>query len=705
MHHLNAALRAHALYKRDVEYIVRGGEVIIVDEFTGRTMPGRRWSDGLHQAVEAKERVRVREENQTVASITFQNYFRLYKKLSGMTGTADTEAPEFLQIYGLEVVVIPTHRPMIRKDQSDFVYLTQKDKFEAIIEDIRDCAQRAQPVLVGTTSIETSEFLSGLLQKEGVAHEVLNAKQHEREAHVVAQAGPPGAGDDRDQHGRPRHRHRARRQPGGGAARGCAAGGASRGRYRAARARTPSADAPGCPPSEAGGGARRCEAERRGTRGLAGAARPGDRGRRAAHRRHRAPRVTAHRQSAARPLGPPGRSGLEPLLSVDGRQPDADLRRSEPHQAAAAVRRHEGGRGHRERHALAPDREGAAQGRGAQLRYPQAAAAVRRRRQRSAQGDLSAAHRDPGHRRHERRDPGDVRRCGRRRWSTASWSRGSGRTTGTSEGLQRGAAARLQRGGGSQGLAASRSPSWSSRRCARAWSRTVRAAYQQKVERIGAPIMRYLEREIVLRMLDQHWRDHLAAMDYLRQGIHLRGYAQKDYRYEYKREAFELFSAMLDRVKFDTVSRLATVEVRTQEQIDREEAERRERLMRALQAQHAELQSLLRRASSRLTPEMARRRSGGIAAPGSAPAPWPGRRARRRQRPARPSASGSLQPTGAVPRRGRRSCARDARSAATSPVPAARARSTSIATGHWRAPSDACACVARRCCAMPAAGC
>src|SRR6202041_2056900 len=193
MHHLNAALRAHALYKRDVEYIVRGGEVIIAHESTGRTMPGRRWSDGLHQAVEAKEGVRVREENQTVASITFQNYFRLYKKLAGMTGTADTEAPEFLQIYGLEVVVIPTHRPMIRKDQSDYVYLTQKDKFEAIIADIKDCVQRTQPVLVGTTSIETSEFLAGLLQQEGVAHQVLNAKQHEREAHIVAQAGRPAA--------------------------------------------------------------------------------------------------------------------------------------------------------------------------------------------------------------------------------------------------------------------------------------------------------------------------------------------------------------------------------------------------------------------------------------------------------------------------------------------------------------------------------
>ncbi len=175
MHHVSASLRAHALYKRDVEYIVRNGEVVIVDEFTGRTMPGRRWSEGLHQAIEAKEGVKVREENQTVASITFQNYFRLYRKLSGMTGTADTEAPEFLQIYGLEVCVVPTHRPMVRQDHSDFVYLTQKDKFQAIVEDIRDCVSRQQPVLVGTTSIETSELLAGVLQKENITHEVLNA--------------------------------------------------------------------------------------------------------------------------------------------------------------------------------------------------------------------------------------------------------------------------------------------------------------------------------------------------------------------------------------------------------------------------------------------------------------------------------------------------------------------------------------------------
>src|SRR5512134_3311452 len=193
MHHLTAALRAHGLFKREVDYIVKDGEVIIVDEFTGRTMIGRRWSDGLHQAVEAKEGVNVKEENQTVASITFQNYFRMYRKLAGMTGTADTEAFEFQQIYGLEVVVIPTHKPMIRADNPDLVYLTQKDKYEAIIEDIRECVERKQPVLVGTTSVETSEFLSGLLREHSIDHEVLNAKQHEREALIVAQAGRPRA--------------------------------------------------------------------------------------------------------------------------------------------------------------------------------------------------------------------------------------------------------------------------------------------------------------------------------------------------------------------------------------------------------------------------------------------------------------------------------------------------------------------------------
>ena len=189
---MNAALRAQHLFNRDQHYVVRDGEIVIVDEFSGRMMPGRRWSDGLHQAVEAKEGVDIQKENQTLASITFQNYFRMYDKLSGMTGTADTEAYEFNQIYGLETVVIPTHRPMQRVDAMDKVYRTEAEKYNAVIEDIKECQKRGQPVLVGTTSIENSEIISNALSKAKLEHQVLNAKQHEREAHIVAQAGRPG---------------------------------------------------------------------------------------------------------------------------------------------------------------------------------------------------------------------------------------------------------------------------------------------------------------------------------------------------------------------------------------------------------------------------------------------------------------------------------------------------------------------------------
>ena len=192
LHYLNAALRAHTLFVKDQHYVVQNGEVIIVDEFTGRLMKGRRWSDGLHQAVEAKEGVEIQQENQTFASITFQNYFRMYEKLSGMTGTADTEAYEFQEIYGLETVVIPTHRMMIRDDQQDKVYRTAKEKYKAIVDDVKECFGRGQPVLVGTTSIENSELISDMLTKAGIPHNVLNAKQHEREAQIVMEAGRPG---------------------------------------------------------------------------------------------------------------------------------------------------------------------------------------------------------------------------------------------------------------------------------------------------------------------------------------------------------------------------------------------------------------------------------------------------------------------------------------------------------------------------------
>ena len=191
MHHLYAALRAHNLFKKDVDYIVRNNQIVIIDEFTGRMMAGRRWSDGLHQAVEAKEGVEIQQENQTLASITFQNYFRLYDNLSGMTGTADTEAPEFLQIYSLEVVILPTNKPMIRKDQADLVYRTVEEKYGAIVEAIQQCVSKGQPVLVGTASIDSSEYLSNILNQKSIKHEVLNAKQHEREAEIVAEAGRP----------------------------------------------------------------------------------------------------------------------------------------------------------------------------------------------------------------------------------------------------------------------------------------------------------------------------------------------------------------------------------------------------------------------------------------------------------------------------------------------------------------------------------
>ncbi len=192
VHHLNAGLRAYAIFVKDVDYIIKDGQVVIVDEFTGRTMSGRRWSEGLHQAIEAKESVNIQNENQTIASITFQNYFRLYDKLSGMTGTADTEAFEFQQIYGLEVVVVPTNKTMVRKDMGDLIYLTAREKYNSIIEDIKECTKKSQPVLVGTTSVETSEYLSDLLTKEKIKHEILNAKQHEREAGIIADAGIPG---------------------------------------------------------------------------------------------------------------------------------------------------------------------------------------------------------------------------------------------------------------------------------------------------------------------------------------------------------------------------------------------------------------------------------------------------------------------------------------------------------------------------------
>ena len=590
MHHLNAALRAHALYKRDVEYIVRGGEVIIVDEFTGRTMPGRRWSDGLHQAVEAKEGVRVREENQTVASITFQNYFRLYKKLSGMTGTADTEAPEFMQIYGLEVVVIPTHRPMVRKDNPDFVYLTQSDKFKAIIEDIRECAAREQPVLVGTTSIETSEFLSGLLQKESVEHQVLNAKQHEREAHIVAQAGRPGgitiatnmAGRGTDI------------VLGGNLEAELAAAGAiddaTREKVRAEwQIRHDKV-------VTAGGlhivGTERHESRRIDNQLRGRSGRQGDPGSSRFY--------LSMEDNLMRIFGDPLRT--QRLLKMAGMKEGEVIESGMlTRQIEKAQRKVEAHNFDIRKNLLLFD----------DVANDQRKVVYQQRTEIMGTEDLSGAIRGL-----MEDSVGSLLDLHLPRHAAASdWD-----LQGLAEAVLRDFNVRVD----PQGWL-SAEPELEEQALRERVVRAVNEAYDAKVARIGAPIMRHVEKDVMLRMLDQHWREHLAAMDYLRQGIHLRGYAQKDYRFEFKREAFELFSAMLDRIKFETSSLMAKIEVRTQEEIDREEEERRRRLMRALQAQHAEAASLLAAAEEQQTAVAAgvRASTGASAARAGARAPPP----------------------------------------------------------------------------------
>jgi preprotein translocase subunit SecA len=561
MHHLNAALRAHAIYKRDVEYIVRGGEVIIVDEFTGRTMPGRRWSDGLHQAVEAKEGVRVREENQTVASITFQNYFRLYKKLSGMTGTADTEAPEFLQIYGLEVVVIPTHRPMIRKDMPDLVHLTQTDKYKAIIEDIEECAKRQQPVLVGTTSIESSELLAGLLKEQGIAHEVLNAKQHEREAHIVAQAGQPGAVT---------------------IATNMAGRGTDIQLGGNLEADIATLEAAGETVDEARRAQLKAEWQQRHDAVLASGG---------LHivgtERHESRRIDNQLRGRSGRQGDAGSSRFylsmeDTLMRIFG-DPNrtkrllqfAGMKEGEVIESNMLTRQIEKAQRKVEAHNFDIRKQ--------LLLFDDVANDQRKVVYQQRTGILGATDLSEavaGMREDAVRAL--IDQFVPHQTAPADWD-----LDGLTEALQRDFTTTID---------------------AKAWiaenhelddntfrQRTVAAVdaqYDAKVERIGAPLMRQIEREVVLRNLDQHWREHLAAMDYLRQGIHLRGYAQKDYRYEFKREAFGLFSSMLDRVKHEAASVLCRVEVRDEAQIEREEAEQRERLMRALQAQHAEMPAL-----------------------------------------------------------------------------------------------------------------
>ena len=557
MHHLTAALRAHALYRRDVSYIVRNGEVVIVDEFTGRTMPGRRWSEGLHQAVEAKEGVQVREENQTVASITFQNYFRLYRKLAGMTGTADTEAFEFQQIYGLEVVVIPTNKPMLRRDQADLVYLTQKEKFDAIIEDIKDCHSRGQPVLVGTTSIETSEYLAGLLQKEGTPHQVLNAKQHEREAHIVAEAGRPGAVTI------------ATNMAGRGT--DIVLGG----NLEAELAQL------GPEATDAQREAHRADWRERHDKVLAAGGL-----RIIGTERHESRRIDNQLRGRSGRQGDPGSTRFylsieDNLMRIfgDAERTKAMLRRVGMREGEAIESNMLTGQIERAQRKVEAHNFDM---RKSLLEYDDVANDQRRVIYEQRNGlmqtdDISASLVDI--RRevvtaivNEYVPPESVEE----QWDVEGLSARLEKDFGVSLDLKRMLDEEL--GLDEDGLR---------KRVVDA----VEAAHQAKFAAVDPAQLRMLEKQIMLQQLDLHWKEHLAAMDYLRQGIHLRGYAQKNPKQEYKREAFEMFSSMLDDVKRDVVSFMAQARVRTPEEIALEEERRR--MAEFLQFQHAEAPSAM----------------------------------------------------------------------------------------------------------------
>jgi preprotein translocase subunit SecA len=556
MHHLSAAMRAHTLFQKNVDYIVRNGEVVIVDEFTGRTMPGRRWSEGLHQAIEAKEGVRVQNENQTLASITFQNYFRLYEKLSGMTGTADTEAFEFQQIYGLEVVVIPTHMPMIRTDLGDLVYLTMREKFEAIIEDIKQCIGKGQPVLVGTASIEASEHLSSLLNKAGIKHQVLNAKQHEAESHVIAQAGRPGtvtiatnmAGRGTDI------------VLGGGLEAELAAFGEG-------------ADSNMKQAVEVEWRVRHKQVVEAGGLHIVGT------------ERHESRRIDNQLRGRSGRQGDPGSSrfylSLEDSLmrifasdKVKGLMQRLGMKEGESIEHPWVTRAIENAQRKVEAHNFDIRKH--------LLEYDDVANDQRKvvyqqRNELMESEDISdsiAAIRS------------DVVNTVISEYVPEGSIEEQWNIEGVTEALDRefGLALPIQRWlDEDQNL----------------HEETLRGRIQNEVARrieekeklIGPETMRRFERDLMLQILDSHWKDHLAAMDYLRQGINLRSYAQKNPKQEYKREAFAMFEQMLEQIKHDVVSFLAKVQVRSERQLDEMEAHNRQQP--TMQYQHEEAGSAL----------------------------------------------------------------------------------------------------------------
>ncbi len=540
VHHLNAALRGHAIYQRDVDYIVRDGEVIIVDEFTGRTLTGRRWSDGLHQAVEAKEGVPVQRENQTLASITFQNLFRMYKKLSGMTGTADTEAFEFQSIYGLEVIVIPTNRPTVRKDSPDQVFLNRNGKFNAVLADIQDCYARGQPALVGTTSIETSELLSEHLRKAGVPHEVLNAKQHEREAQIVANAGMPGSITI------------ATNMAGRGT--DIVLGGS----LEAALEQLPE-DA-----SDADRARVKAEWQQRHdqVKAAGGLHIVGT-------ERHESRRIDNQLRGRSGRQGDPGSSRF--YLSLE----DNLMRIFASDWVQKAMKLI----GMKEDDVI-EDKLVSRQIEKAQRKVEAHNFDIRKNLL-----DFDDVNNDQRKVIYSQRDElldaesvkenidgirGDVVEDLVARFVPPNsvdeqWDlRGLEEELAVESGLS---------------LPVTRWPAETEELDAEAISRRVQEAmtahFDEKETQLGPETMRSLEKHIMLTVLDKSWKEHLASMDYLRQGIHLRGYAQKQPKQEYKKEAFELFSDMLEKVKREVVTILARVRIRSEEEVAALEAEER----------------------------------------------------------------------------------------------------------------------------------
>ncbi|MBQ1783646.1 MAG: preprotein translocase subunit SecA [Gammaproteobacteria bacterium] len=538
MHTINAALRAHLLFHRDVDYIVQDGEIVIVDEHTGRTMPGRRWSEGLHQAVEAREGVKIQNENQTLASITFQNYFRIYGKLAGMTGTADTEAFEFQHIYSLDTVVIPTNRPMIRKDHADMVYLTAAEKFAALVKEIEACHKAGQPVLVGTISIEISEHLSQVLTKAKVPHQVLNAKFHAKEAEIVAQAGRPGAVTI------------ATNMAGRGT--DIVLGG----NWQAELAGMDS-------PTEAQVAKARAEWQQRHDAVLAAGG---------LHiigtERHESRRIDNQLRGRSGRQGDPGSSRF--YLSLD----DTLMRIFASDRMAGMMRRLGMKDGEAIEHKLVTRAIENAQRKVEQRNFEI-------RKQLLEFDDVANDQRKVIYQqRNELLDEGDIsetidairedvinsvideyvpRQSLEEQWNVA----------GLQDRLKADFAVELplvQR--------MSDDKSFDELKLREFTVAALTAAYRHKEEMVGASVLRHFEKAVMLQSLDQHWKDHLASMDHLRQGIHLRGYAQKNPKQEYKREAFELFSSMLEHLKLDVTTVLARVRVREQSEVEAIEAER-----------------------------------------------------------------------------------------------------------------------------------